>query len=367
MSLITTSCRLRRTPFSPGVEDAGAKAFTVYNRMLLPTFFDSIEADYHHLKSHVQLWDVSCQRQVELHGPDACHLMQLLTPRDVSSVMPGQCRYVPIVDDTGGMLNDPVALKLSENSWWLSIADSDLLLWAKAIAIGFGLNVIVDEPDVYPLAVQGPSAEKLVERVFGSQIKDIRFFEFNIFSFKGQDLILSRSGYSKQGGFEIYLTSHDLGMSLWSTLLEAGTDLGVKAGCPNLIERVESGLLSYGGDMTSDHSPYECGLGKYCQPEVIENCIGREALIKMSKEEPRRHIRPLEIAGPKVPHCDQSWPLIKNHQKVGQVTSAAWSPDFKTNVAIGMVDCDYWLPDTELIVETPQEPRRAVVRSTFWS
>ncbi|MCY4306367.1 MAG: dimethylsulfoniopropionate demethylase [Aestuariivita sp.] len=367
MSLMTASCRLRRTPFSQNVDNAGAKAFTVYNRMLLPTFFESIEADYHHLKSHVQLWDVSCQRQVEIRGPDASHLMQLLTPRNISSMMSGQCRYVPIVDDAGGMLNDPVALKLLDDLWWLSISDSDLLLWVKAIAIGFGLNVIVDEPDVSPLAVQGPTSKKLVERVFGSKINDIRFFGFDIFSFMGQDLIVSRSGYSKQGGFEIYLADYSLGTSLWSTLFEAGADLDVRAGCPNLIDRVEAGLLSYGGDMTSDNSPYECGLGKYCQPEEIKNCIGREALIKKSKEEPIRQIRPLEIAGSKVPICAEAWPLIKNHQRVGQVTAAVWSPDFETNVAIGMVDQEYWASGTELIVETPQDARSAIVRSSFWS
>ncbi|MEY8837457.1 dimethylsulfoniopropionate demethylase, partial [Cribrihabitans sp. XS_ASV171] len=212
------SRRVRRTAFSEGVEAAGVKGYTVYNRMLLPTVFESIEADYHHLKRAVQVWDVACERQIELRGPDAARLMQMLTPRDLRGMRPGQCYYVPIVDETGGMLNDPVAVKLAEDRWWISIADSDLLLWVKAIAHGWRLDVLVDEPDVSPLAVQGPKADDLMARVFGDKIRDIRFFRFGMFNFEGRDLAIARSGYSKQGGFEIYVDGSDSGMPLWNAL-----------------------------------------------------------------------------------------------------------------------------------------------------
>ncbi len=202
---ISLSRRLRRTPFSEGVEAAGVKGYTVYNHMLLPTVFESVEADYHHLKRHVQVWDVACERQVELRGPDAGRLMQMLTPRDLRGMMPGQCYYVPIVDETGGMLNDPVAVKLAEDRWWISIADSDLLYWVKGIANGWRLDVLVDEPDVSPLAIQGPKAEDLMARVFGETVRAIRFFRFGVYQFEGRDLVVARSGYSKQGGFEIYV------------------------------------------------------------------------------------------------------------------------------------------------------------------
>ena len=244
MAMISPSRRLRRTPFSAGVEREGVKAYTVYNRMLLPTVFESVEADYHHLKKHVQVWDVSCERQIELRGPDASRLMQMLTPRDLRAMLPGQCFYVPIVDETGGMLNDPVAVKLSEDRWWISIADSDLLFWVKGIAHGYRLDVLVDEPDVSPLAVQGPKADDLMARVFGDSVRDIRFFRFGHFDFEGHDMVVARSGYSKQGGFEIYVQDSAAGMPLWDALFAAGQDLEVRAGCPNLIERIESGLLS---------------------------------------------------------------------------------------------------------------------------
>ena len=205
MALIAPSRRLRRTPFSDGVEAAGVGAYTVYNHMLLPTFFESLEADYHHLKKHVQVWDVACERQVELRGPDAARLMQTLTPRDLRGMLPGQCLYVPIVDETGGMLNDPVAVKISEDRYWISIADSDLLLWVKGIANAYRFEVLVDEPDISPLAIQGPKSDELAARVFGEDIRNLRFFRFGYFNFKGQDVSIARSGYSKQGGFEIYV------------------------------------------------------------------------------------------------------------------------------------------------------------------
>ncbi len=367
MPQISMSRRLRRTPFSDGVEAAGVKGYTVYNRMLLPTVFESVEADYRHLKSHVQVWDVSCERQVELRGPDAARLMQMLTPRDLRGMLPGQCFYVPIVDETGGMLNDPVAVKLTDDRWWISIADSDLLLWVKGIANGYRLDVLVDEPDVSPLAIQGPKADELMARVFGDRVRDIRFFKFDMFEFQGRDLAVARSGYSKQGGFEIYVEGSDIGMPLWNTLFAAGEDLQVRAGCPNLIERIEGGLLSYGNDMTDDNTPHECGLGKFCNTHTAIGCIGRDALLRVAKEGPVQQIRPIAIEGDAVPPCDRPWSVFADGKRVGQVTSAAWSPDFSTNVSIGMLRLSHWDAGTVVEVETPDGMRRAMVQERFWN
>ncbi|MEJ1991695.1 MAG: dimethylsulfoniopropionate demethylase [Maritimibacter sp.] len=366
MTLISPSRRLRRTPFSDGVETAGVKAYTVYNHMLLPTVFRSVEEDYRHLKEAVQIWDVACERQVELRGPDAGRLAQLLTPRDLRGMLPGQCYYVPIVDETGGMLNDPVALKLTEDRWWISIADSDLLYWIKGLAYGYRLDVLVDEPDVSPLAVQGPRADDLMAAVFGDVVRDIRFFRFMHLDFQGRDLVVARSGYSKQGGFEIYVEGEDLGMPLWNALMEAGKSMDVHAGGPNLIERIEGGLLSYGNDMTDDNTPHECGLGKFCNTQTAIGCIGRDALLRVAKEGPIKQIRALEIEGPAVPGCDRYWSVKHGKKTVGRVSSAAWSPDFKTNVAIGMVRMTHWDEGTELIVETPAGLRQATVHENFW-
>jgi dimethylsulfoniopropionate demethylase len=366
MAMISPSRRLRRTPFSEGVEAAGVTAYTVYNHMLLPTVFRSLQEDYHHLKNAVQVWDVACERQVEVRGPDAARLVQMLTPRDLRGMLPGQCYYVPMVDETGGMLNDPVAVKLSEDRWWISIADSDLLLWVKAMANGYRLDVLIDEPDVSPLAVQGPKADALMERVFGESVTQVRFFRFGHFDFQGRDLVIARSGYSKQGGYEIYVEGADIGMPLWNALMEAGRDLDVRAGCPNAIERIEGGLLSYGNDMTRENTPHECGLGRFCNTATAIGCIGRDALLRVAKEGPVKQIRAIEIETKALPPCDRVWPLMAGKKQVGVVTSAAQSPDFGCGVGIGMVRMTHWDEGTELRVETQDGVLPATVHEDFW-
>ena len=359
--LLSITRRVRRSPFTARVEAAGVKAFTVYNHMLLPTVFESVAADCRHLKTHVQVWDVACERQVEIRGPDALRLTQMLTPRDLSRLAIGQCFYTPVVDETGGMLNDPVTLRVGEDRFWVSLADSDLMLWAKGLARGAGMDVEVFEPDVSPLGVQGPKAETLMSRVFGDAVREIRFFRFRELDFAGHSLVVARSGWSRQGGFEIYLTPGELGEPLWDALFEAGRDLDVRAGCPNGIERIESGLLSYGSDMTRENNPYECGLGRYCNTEVATGCIGREALLEVARTGPDRQVRGLRIDGEAVPACTTLWPLRANGEAAGAVSSAAWSPDLGVNVAIGMVHRAHWQPGTRLEVVAPDGVRGAEV------
>ncbi len=366
-SLLSPSRRVRRTPFSAGVEAAGVKAYTVYNHTLLPTVFETVEADYRHLKTHVQVWDVSCERQVQVKGPDALKLINLLTPRDLGRMTPERCMYIPVVDQNGGMLNDPVLLHAGPDTYWISIADSDLLMWVNGIAACGGFDVEVSEPDVSPLGIQGPKSDELAARVFGDSVRDLRFFGCGRFAFEGYELIVARSGYSKQGGFEIYVEGAEIGMTIWDALFAAGGDLQVRAGGPNLIERIESGLLSYGNDMTRENSPLECGLGQFVSDARLTDCFGGRAIEDERKAGSRQMIRPISIAGGAVPGCDRVWPLYAGDEQVGQVTSATWSPDFGTNVAIGMVARMHWEAGSQLEVETPDGMRRAQVEAAFWS
>ncbi len=362
---LTASSRVRLTPFSARVEAAGVKAYTNYNHMLLPTLFRSLQEDYAHLKSAVQVWDVSVERQVEICGPDALKLVQLTTPRDVSRMKDDQCFYIPMVDENGGMLNDPILLKLAEQRFWVSLSDSDMLYYFKGLANGLGLNVQVFEPDVSPLAVQGPKADTLIGRVFGEDVVATKFFRHTTVEIAGKPMVIARSGWSVQGGFEIYLDGSEHGETLWDMLFEAGSDLDMRAGCPNSIERIEGGLLSYGNDMTLEHTPFEAGLGKYCHLDSATSCLGHGALMK--KRDPERQVRPVEISGEAVPSLRAPWPVEDSTGKpAGFVTSAAWSPDFDTNVAIAMVERAHWEPGSQLRVHTPAGKRGLTVRDCFW-
>ena len=365
MSTIVPSRRVRGTPFSALVESAGAKAFTVYNHMLLASYYESYEADYHHLKEHVQIWDVAVERQVSIKGPDALRLMRQISPRDLDRMAEDQCYYMPICDDNGGILNDPVAIKIAKDHYWLSISDGDLLQWVLGLAVAQGLNVEIEEPDVSPLAVQGPKADELMARVFGDEVRGIRFFRYKRLPFLDTEFVIARSGWSKQGGFEIYVEGGHYGLPLGNLLLEKGRDLNVRIGCPNLIERIEGGLLSYGSDIRRDNTPVEAGLARFCNSSA--DYIGKTEIERQKKYGPKRQIRPLEIDGlGDLPHNGSGWDVFNNDKKVGLIASSAWSPDFQVNVSIGMIDKSHWNEGTRLEVHTKQGVRGATVKDTFW-
>lgn len=360
-AVLSVTRRVRSTPFTPRVEALGVKGYSVYNHTLLPTHFTSVVEDYRHLKRHVQIWDVSCERQVELQGPDAARLAQLMTPRNLSGATVGRCLYAPLIDVRAGMLNDPVLLKLAEDRFWLSLADSDILLWAKGLAFGLGLEVEVFEPEVTPLAVQGPKAEALMARVFGEAVRAIRFFRFAALPFQGHPLVVARSGWSKQGGFEIYLDRPELGLPLWDALWDAGQDLEVAPGSPNGIERIEGALLSYGSDMTRENNPLECDLERYCALDAPIEFIGRDALRRIRDEGVARKIRGLRIETDSLPPCTGLWPVSGGGSLAGQVSSAAVSPDLGCGIALAMLDQGYWESGTRVTVAAPDGPRPATV------
>ena len=243
---ISKSRRIRSTPFTSRIEKQGVKSYTVYNHMLLPTTFSSVEEEYFHLKKDVQLWDVSVQREIEISGKDAHHLVQLMTCRDLSKSKIGNCYYVPIVDKNGGMVNDPLIYKLQDDRWRICIADSDVLLFAKGIAAGKNLDVNIFEASIDTLAIQGPKSFKLMEEVFGTKITELKFFKYDFFDFKKNKYLISRSGFSKQGGYEFHIDNTKAGLDLYDHLFDVGKKYNIKPGAPNHAERIEGGLLSYG-------------------------------------------------------------------------------------------------------------------------
>ena len=356
---LAASCRIRSTPYTKCVEALGVSGYSVVNHTILPKGFKrSVEEDYWHLKEHVQIWDVACQRQVELKGKDAAHLAQLMTPRDLSDAQIGQCLYAPMIDEKAGMLNDPVILKLAADHFWFSIADSDVLLWAKGLAVGMNLEVSIEEPDVSPLAIQGPKADDVMEVVFGTVVRNIGFFRFNTLDFNGHPLIIARSGYSKQGGFEIYLDDSSLGEELWNTLWQAGQKFNISPGSPNLIERVEGGLLSYGNEFNRSNNPLECGFEQYCKLDGSIDYIGLSALQQIHRNGPQRQVRGIIFDGDACPACRNPWPVLVDDIKVGQITTAIWSPRFKANVALGMIDNPFWQAGQHVAVHDQDDRQR---------
>lgn len=330
---------LRKSAYFDATVRDGVRSFSVYNHMLIPGNFGDPEAEYDRLLNGVAMWDVAAQRQVELRGPDAGRLVQYLTPRNLAKTRVGQGRYVPLCDYDGWLINDPVLLKLAEDRYWLSVADSDIHLWAAAIGRERGWNVSVSEPDVSPLAIQGPSAVDVAAALFGPQVRDFRYFAFEQTALDGIPLVLARSGWSKQGGFELYLMDCTQGTALWDKVKEAGAPFGIGPGAPNDTERLESGLISYGADMrlqTHRANPFEMGMSALVDLVSGHDFVGKAALERIAAAGPTRRRVGLFIDGtPDLP--GHQVPLLQDGQEVGFVSEFAFSKRVGKTIGVGLM------------------------------
>ncbi len=334
---IFKSRRVRSTPYTSRIEKQGVTAYTIYNHMLLPAAFGSIEDSYQHLKKDVQIWDVAAERQVEISGKDSAKLVQLMTCRDLSKSKTGRCYYSPIIDDSGNLVNDPVILKLAEDRWWISIADSDVIFFAKGLATGNKFDVNIFEPNVNIIAIQGPKSFSLMEKVFGKVITELKFFGFDYFTFKGVKHLIARSGWSKQGGFEVFVENTQSGLDLYDHFFEIGKEFNVKPGCPNLIERIESGLLSYGSDFDNNDNPFECGFEKYVSLDSNIIFLGKEKLKKIKSDGIKRKLMGVEIKIDNIELTRSINIMDNNRNIVGDLRSACYSPHFKKVIGIAMI------------------------------
>ena len=280
---LSTSRRIKSTPFSSRNERAGVSTYTVYNRTLIPTVFKSLEEDYFHLMKNVQLWDVSCQKIIRISGKESKSFLKYLFCRNFNDIKQGKAYYSPIVNFKGGLLNDPVIFCIKDDCFWVSTADSDLFNWISAIAEIKSYQVNVSLPETYSIAVQGPKSKDLMFNIFGDEIKDLKFFNFKSITFNKESFFISRTGFSKQFGYEIIFTNPELGKKIWDLILNKGKNLDIRVGCPNMIERVENNLLSYGNEMTDQDNPFDCGLGKFCNLDTDYEFIGKSALLEQQK------------------------------------------------------------------------------------
>jgi aminomethyltransferase len=353
---IAIGARVRKSPFFAKTVENGVKGFSIYNHMFMPTSYGDPVGEYWRLVSGVSMWDVAVERQVQLEGPDAETLARFLTPRNLKNLKTGQGRYVPMCDHDGRLINDPVLLPLRDDLFWLSIADSDMVIWARAIAAERKLDVKVHEPDVSPLAVQGPKAVNVVSELFGDWVGELTYFGFRETELEGIPLVVARSGWSKQGGFELYLRDGSMGERLWEIVKEAGRLYDIGPGCPNYIERLESGLVSYGADTDDDTNPYEMGLGKFVDCEQPIDFVGKDALRKIRDAGPKRRFTGYFIDGKLKENAQQKWPVKKDGDVVGFVSATCHSPRLDAYIGVGLIANTHHDGDTGLQVETSGGP-----------
>ena len=366
-SKVVFSPRVRKSPYFKSTMKYGAQSFSVYNHMFMPVSFNGTVEDYTNLLNGVQLWDVGCERQIQIKGPDAETLSQLLTPRNIKKCSKGQAMYAPFLDFKGGFINDPVMLKIDEDCYWFSLADGDALLWAQGLATGYKFEVDIFEPDVSPLQVQGPNSTKLMAKVFGDWVNDLGFYRFKEVNHKGIPMIISRMGYSKELCFELFLQDRSKGDKLWEILWQAGQDLNISAGSPNIILRLEGGILSYLADMDRTNNPYEVGLGWIVDLEQEDDFIGKEALREINFNGPSKKLMGVEVSGePITTFNEEHWPVLSDGKIVGSMNALVYSPRLDKNIGYTILDIEYAKSGKEITISSPEKELIATVVDLPW-
>ena len=352
--------QIRKSPYFDATVRWGAKAFSVYNHMYIPRDFGDPEGNYWNLVTTAILCDVAVERQVEITGPDALRFTQMLTPRDLSKLAVGQCKYVLITNAEGGILNDPILLRLGENRFWLSLADSDVLLWAQGLAVHSGMDVTIREPDVSPLQLQGPNSCYIMQSLFGDGILDLRYFWLREVELDGIPLVVSRTGWSSELGYELYLQDGARGDELWEKIMAAGAPYGLQPGHTSTIRRIEAGMLSYHADMDAGTNPYELGLGRLVDLDTDAEFVGKAALRRIRDEGISRKqiglvLNTAPLSGPNTVF----WPITRDGTRIGNVTSAIYSPRLQQNIALALIAAEYAVLGDEVSVDVNGAPVRA--------
>lgn len=360
---IMFNSRIRRSPYFQATRRYGCKAYSTYNHMFLPSYYDDPVKEYWKLVNDVTLWDVAVERVVEITGPDAFALSNLLTPRDLTKCEVGQCKYVVITAADGGIINDPVLSRLGENHFWLALADSDVLLWAKGVALYAGMNVQIQEPDVSPVQVQGAKSKQVMQALFGDPVLELAYYEFMQTELKGMPVLVARTGWTGEVGYEIYLRDGSRGEELWETVMDAGRPFNISPTGPSHIRRMEAGILNYGNDMTLENNPYEVGLGWLVDLDQEADFIGKAALRNIKAEGIKRKLVGVEIHGdpPPAPNEQPSWAVSRDGSRIGDLRSFAYSPRLKKTIGYAMVPIEHAELGTEMTIETSDDEVQAIV------
>ena len=344
----------RKSPYFESTKRAGCRSWGLYNHMLLPTLYDDPVTEYWALLNGVTMWDVAVERCVEISGPGALEFTNLLTCRDLTTCAVGQCKYVLLTDATGGIVNDPVLLRLGEDRFWLALADSDALLFAKGVASLAEMDVAIDEADVSPMQIQGPRSKDVIRELFGDEIADLRYYWCAETEVNGIPVVVSRTGWTGEVGYEIYLQDTSRGDELWRLVEEAGAPFDIRAIAPSEARRIEAGIFNYGSDMRTEDTPFHMtGLERLVELDQSADFIGKDALTRIAQEGVDRKLVGIEVGG--APMTDEGalndlWPVREpGKDPIGRVTAGAWSPRLERNIGYA------WVPTSHMEVGTPLE------------
>lgn len=359
--------RVHKSPFFDATLRYGATAFTIYNHTYLPASYGDNVRDYWRLVNDVTLWDVACQRQVEISGPDAFEFIQFLTPRDMSKCEVGQCQYMALTNQDGGIVNDAIMLRIEEQLFWLSPGDGDVLWWAMGVAVNCGMDVNVTEPDVSPLQLQGPKSPLVARDLFGDWAVEMKYFRLRETTLDGIPLVVARTGWSGELGYELYLRDSQHGDRLWERTMEAGKPYNIVPTAPSTIRSIEGGLLSYVSDITLADNPFVIGMGNFVEFEQPGDFVGKEALLAISAEGATRRLVGVEIGGEMLPTPNEEfWDVTDGDSKIGHVTRCAHSPRLEKNIGWANVPVEFAAVGTGLVVVSPAGDRQAVVCEAPW-
>ncbi len=365
--LIAIGPRVRRSPYFDATRRYGAKAFTIYNHMFMPTAYTDPVTEYWSLVNDVTVWDVACQRQIEISGPDAFRFVQILTSRDMSKCQVGQCQYLIITDSDGGIINDAVLLRIEENRFWLSPGDGDTLLWAMGVAVNSGMDVKIVEPDVSPLQLQGPKSPHVARKLFGNSILDLKYYWLTETELDGIPLVISRTGWSGELGYELYLRDGKFGDQLWERVMEAGKPYDIAPTAPSTIRSVEGGLLSNISDISLADNPFILGIDWLVSFDQPDDFVGRKALERIKTNGPERLLVGVELQGDPLDTTNtEFWPVSVGKQTIGHVTRCVFSPRLKKNIGFANVPIEHADIGTDLTVTTPLGDKKATVCEAPW-
>ncbi|HWO71189.1 MAG TPA: glycine cleavage T C-terminal barrel domain-containing protein [Actinomycetota bacterium] len=364
MSLVQRGARLRRSPYYEATQRYSPKGFTVYNHMLFPIRYDTFEAEFEALLTRVTLWDVAVERCLEISGPDGFRFAQLLTPRDLSRCAVGQGKYVLICDSDGGIVNDPVMTRMEENTFWFALASSDALLFARGLRNAYpDLDVTIRELDVAPLQVQGPRSKELMRDLVGPGILELRYYHWTRAEIDGIPVVITRTGWTSEVGYEVYLLDPSRGTDLWERIMEVGRPYGIVPTGPSDIRRIEGGIFNWGADMTYEDNPLELGLERLIDWDLPDEAsISLPALRRIKERGITRRINGVEFDGEPFPALNfVKWPVVEDGRTIGKVTSAIYSPRLGKNIGYAWLPIERSELGTRVTVESEWGTRTATV------